>query len=236
MLRSRPALVAATLAIPLLASTAWAQPAGAPPPAGQAPTAQPGGWFPPPGSAPPPAGPAAAPPPPVQPVAPPAATPASGQPSAGVAVPPAPPAPPEKPREYPARLRWDEGDPIPAGYEPTSRPRTGLLVTGAVLFGVAYLPSLAIAAGDEDTDYLPLAIPFAGPFVTMGTAQSQDAATFWLAVDGITQIAGGTMFIASFIARQSSLKKQDTPLIGVASGPHANLGVGPGSMTMKGAF
>jgi len=221
------------VAIPLVASVAWAQPAGAPPP--PAPSGPPNAWFPPPAAAAPPA-----------PATPPAAQAPAAQPP--VAQPPvmqppppppqgaAPPLPPPPPREFPARLRWDEGDPIPAGYEPTSRPRVGLLIAGAVVFGVAYVPSLGIAAGDDDTEYLPLAIPIVGPFVAIATTEAQDAGAFWLGVDGVTQVAGATMFIASFVAQQTSLKKSPTPLIGTFGGPRADLDVGPGSMSMKGAF
>jgi hypothetical protein len=243
------ATVAASLAVPLSASSAWAQPAAPPPPPPAAQPAQPqpapppppsgGGWFPAPGTPPSPAGPPAAPPP--------AAAPPPSPPPAGAPPPLAPTATPapgdaaataeeKKPAVYPARLRWEPGDPVPQGFEPTSRPSLGLLVGGAVLFGVAYIPSLGIAAGDEDTDFLPLAIPLAGPFITMRTAESQDAATFWLGVDGVVQIAGATMFITSFITRQHYLKKQPTPMLGTATGPHADLGVGPGSFTMKGGF
>lgn len=135
-------------------------------------------------------------------------------------------------RQPAARLPWSEGDPVPAGYMVKTRPRVGLLVSGAVLFGVSYLPSLGIAATvDEDDELLPLAIPIAGPFVTMGTADAEDSGLFWLAVDGVMQTTGATLFIASFVAEQSYLRR-------VADAPSTtpSLAVGPGSVAVRGAF
>jgi hypothetical protein len=42
---------------------------------------------------------------------------------------------------------WQEGEPIPAGYHPAQRMRTGAIVAGAVTFGVLYIISALIAAG-----------------------------------------------------------------------------------------
>ncbi len=109
------------------------------------------------------------------------------------------------------------------------------MITGAVLFGVTYLPSLGIAASvdDGDDELIPLAIPLAGPFITMGTAGSEGAGTFWLAVDGVTQITGASLFIASFAARSSFLKR-------VAGGNPGDgvpqVAVGPSSVSVRGAF
>jgi hypothetical protein len=139
-----------------------------------------------------------------------------------------------RPRLPPARLKWQEGDPIPPGYAPKHRANVGLLVTGAVLFGVSYLPSLGIAASSDENDdeYLPLAIPVAGPFVTIATADSEGAGTFWLAMDGVTQATGLTLFIASFVAKTSYLRRiSEAP-----TSPGANLAVGPGSLGVRGAF
>lgn len=138
-------------------------------------------------------------------------------------------------RQPPARLKWDEGDPIPPGYAPKTRPNLALLITGAVLFGVTYLPSLGIAASvDEgDDELIPLAIPLAGPFVTIATADAEGAGTFWLAVDGVVQVTGATLFIASFAAKSSFLRR-------VAGEPLADgapaIAIGPSSVHVKGAF
>jgi hypothetical protein len=131
-----------------------------------------------------------------------------------------------------ARLAWEEGDPIPPGYQPARRPRLGLLITGAVVFGAAYLPSLGVAASADknDSELLPLAIPFAGPFVTIASARSEGAGTFWLAMDGVAQITGASLFVASFVAKQSYLKRvADTSV-------SAELTIGPGSAGVLGSF
>ncbi len=73
---------------------------------------------------------------------------------------------------------WQEGEPIPPGYHPSTRVRTGLVVGGATMFGASYLISVLIAAvGQDSCNYLgcsndaaPLFIPVVGPFVTMGNA------------------------------------------------------------------
>jgi hypothetical protein len=114
-----------------------------------------------------------------------------------------------------------------------SRPSIGMLVTGAVLFGVSYLPSLGIAASadEHDEEFIPLAIPIAGPFVTIATAESEGAGTFWLAVDGVVQTTGATLFFVSLAARQSYLRR-------VAEAPSTtpSIAVGPGSVAVRGAF
>lgn len=138
-------------------------------------------------------------------------------------------------RQPPARLKWDEGDPIPPGYAPKSRPNLPLLITGAVLFGVTYLPSLGIAASVEegDDELIPLAIPLAGPFITIATADAEGAGTFWLAVDGVVQVTGATLFISSFVAKSKFLRR-------VAGEPLADgapsIAIGPSSVHVKGAF
>lgn len=242
-----------------------APPAATTPPAATAPPAQPGA-TPPPGSPPPGWGaqpPGTAPPPPGTAAPPPGWGPAPSAPPPGGWSPPPPggtwqPQPQQQPwaqpgdqaedqdeedgrrarraprrREPAARLPWSEGDPIPAGYMVQSRPTVGLLITGAVLFGVSYLPSLGIAASTDrnDEEYIPLAIPVAGPWVTMATADSEGAGTFWLAVDGVVQATGATLFFVSLAARQSYLRR-------VADAPTTTpaLAVGPGSVSVRGAF
>jgi hypothetical protein len=110
----------------------------------------------------------------------------------------------------PARLRYEEGDPIPAGYHVVHRARNGLVIGGTVLFAVSYGISLSVAMIDDfkhETKWL--AIPVAGPWLMMyersrPTCDSQTGSgcveesletilRFYLAVDGVAQAAGVTM-------------------------------------------
>ena len=88
-----------------------------------------------------------------------------------------------------------------------SHPRTGLVIAGAVTFGVSY--GLAVIAGaasrtpsngggnDLSVDLGPkktVMIPFAGPFMQWNTRQDT-AMNCLIAADGVVQIAGAVMFI-----------------------------------------
>ena len=112
----------------------------------------------------------------------------------------------------PARLRYEEGDPIPAGYHVVTRARQGLVIAGTIVFAVSYGIALGVALIDDFNDQTSwLAIPLAGPWLMMynraqprcdTSSQSgdicfeQDLETilrFYLAVDGVAQAAGATM-------------------------------------------
>jgi len=55
-----------------------------------------------------------------------------------------------------------------------------------------------------------LAIPLAGPFITAASDRNAEgAAIFWLAFDGVQQVAGVAMFIAGFAARRTVLLRDD---------------------------
>ena len=88
-----------------------------------------------------------------------------GPPIAAPAPPPAyPPAYyPPVPRG-PARLRYEEGDPIPPGYHVVQRARQGLVIAGTIVFAVSYGIALTVALVDDFKDQTgSLAIPIAGP-------------------------------------------------------------------------
>ena len=129
----------------------------------------------------------------------------------------------------PAILPYEEGQTIPEGYTPDSRPRTGLIIGGAITFLVPYLSSVAIALGaqrdarhgdmsrHEAEELSPLYAPIAGPFIAIGTADRDDAreiAPFVAA--GLVQAAGAGMLLAGIFSRKQVLVRKQatvTPLV-----------------------
>jgi hypothetical protein len=102
---------------------------------------------------------------------------------------------------------WEPGEPIPKGYHQVTRIRTGLVVGGAVTFGVVYLLTAlggAIASDAGGHDAKPLLIPVAGPFAVLGGSQYATL-DFFLVLDGIVQAGGLAMLIAGIAAPRSEL-------------------------------
>jgi hypothetical protein len=131
----------------------------------------------------------------------------------------------------PKTLEYEEGDPVPPGYHPETRVRKGLIIGGAVTFGVLYLLSAATAAAADDftDDLTPLYIPAVGPFITIGTANAEGAGTFLLIVDGIAQSGGLLMAILGIAIQQDLLVRNDVE----ATGPKVRVSpmmVGKGTM------
>jgi hypothetical protein len=184
--------VLATLLV-LAPTLARAQPAPA------APTAAPAAAPP---AAPPPAPPGAAP------------APAPAQPPPGYAYPPGyyyPPPYAPRPTAPPAELPYDETKPIPSGYHLDERVRRGPLIAGAIVLGVPYVIGLNVgaAASFRNHSYW-LAIPLAGPFLTLATRDkacdkenktTNDSlnclgdiwVTMLLVLDGMMQTTGGIL-------------------------------------------
>lgn len=108
----------------------------------------------------------------------------------------------------PARLRYEEGDPIPPGYHVVERARQGPVIAGTIVFAVAYGIALSVAMIDDFKDQTSwLAIPLAGPWLMMwnrskpdctSTSSSNDCVDasletilrFYLAIDGVAQAVG----------------------------------------------
>ena len=115
---------------------------------------------------------------------------------------------------------WHEGDPIPPGYHPSQRARTGLIVGGATMFGVPYLISALVAAGGADSGCCgAMWIPVVGPFIQMtqwgaGTdASSAEAGDIMLVLDGALQAAGLAMFIYGVAVPKTVLVRNDLGVI-----------------------
>ena len=116
---------------------------------------------------------------------------------------------------------WDENQPIPPGYHRESRVRKGLVIAGAIVFGVPYLYSAGIAAiGDdvtrngESNPVQYLYIPVLGPFIEMGQTDSSTA-RYFLTLDGLAQSAGAFMFIYGLASPKSILVRNDLALLTV---------------------
>jgi len=110
----------------------------------------------------------------------------------------------------PARLRYEEGDPIPPGYHVVHRARQGLVIARTIGFGLSYGIALSVAMIDDFNDETSwLTVPIAGPWLMMynrsqpncdsqtGTGcveQSLETVLrFYLAIDGVAQAAGAVM-------------------------------------------
>lgn len=142
---------------------------------------------------------------------------------------------------------FDFNRPVPSGYTPVERTRRGLIVGGAVTFGVAYsVSSLVAAAGEDDArssspsllqnggdnKFAALWIPVAGPFIAMAHA---DRATgrFTLAGLGAAQLAGAIMLYFGLTTKDHVLVRNDL-VGGVAVTPMA--GPGGSGLALSGRF
>lgn len=236
--------VATLVAATLVAPTANAQPAPvpAPPSASPAATAPPEALFaqpqpysagaqapqgvpPQPGAQPYPPGAQ-----PYPPSAPPQAAPAADEPEEE-----------EEPRRRkrtprrssrPPKLAWRPGEAVPPGYTPESGPNKKLLIGGLVSFGTLYLAStitgyVTTIAGDGGA-FGPMFIPVVGPFVTIATAEAEGVGTYLLALDGVGQAVGATLFCLSFPVHDHWLERQD--------GPQPTVSLGPGQVSLRVEF
>ncbi|HXN30904.1 MAG TPA: hypothetical protein VN894_03540, partial [Polyangiaceae bacterium] len=97
---------------------------------------------------------------------------------------------------------WRQGEPIPPGYHPVQRTRTGAIIGGAVTLGSVYLMTAFIAAvwsdvaraNNESSPLGGLFVPVVGPFITL-TQSSSAAADFLLIMDGAAQTAGAVVLV-----------------------------------------
>jgi hypothetical protein len=117
---------------------------------------------------------------------------------------------------------WQEGEPIPPGYHRTTRVRTGLVVGGALTFGIPYLYSGLIASAGADigdvnntsNSLAALYVPVLGPFIEMGQTNSATA-RYFLALDGLAQGAGLFMLIYAIASPRNILVRNDLAMLTV---------------------
>ncbi|MBW2463532.1 MAG: hypothetical protein JRH11_17915 [Deltaproteobacteria bacterium] len=95
---------------------------------------------------------------------------------------------------------------VPAQQQPVtyvSRPRTGFIVTGSILFGISYLIAVLTAVGSEDGLW---AIPVAGPFVQMRLLSDTDTFANYgyvgLTLWGLVQAVGLTLLTLGIVLRR----------------------------------
>lgn len=143
----------------------------------------------------------------------------------------------------PRTLPYDEGQPIPQGYTRREKPRLGLIIGGAVTLGVSYLLSLMAfviddsvscvefdgsGGCDETSDLWPLAIPVAGPFLTIGTTDGEQDSLTILLLDGLAQVGGVVMLVLGVTSKKTVLVRNDLAEVHVTPLSFANGGHGLG--------
>lgn len=181
----------------------------------------------------------APPPEPAPMLLPPGPPPVWGAPPPGYALPPpmiAPFPPGVPPSAFgPKTLEYEPGAPIPPGYRVEKKIRKGLVIGGAATFGGLWLLSIVAGATlqaseefgtsvgcgiagalssspeycEPQNDYRPMYIPLVGPFVAMGTAETDGAGKLALGVLGIGQNVGLGLLIAGVVARKETLVRYD---------------------------
>jgi hypothetical protein len=112
---------------------------------------------------------------------------------------------------------WKEGEPVPDGYHVEQRTRRGLVIGGALSFGIPYFFSAFAAAVSADANQgstnplWPMWIPGLGPFIQMTQSQttSSSTATFLLGIDGVAQTAGLIMLFAGITSPRNVLVRND---------------------------
>jgi hypothetical protein len=120
-------------------------------------------------------------------------------------------------------LHAQTADAVPLAPAPAPRrPRSELVWAGASVFALSYLASALSATTGYTADdgtlsaRTPLWVPAVGPFVMMGSTRSV-AADVILAVDGLAQIGGLTMFVYGFgVPSAPRVDTQSGPRVSVA--------------------
>jgi hypothetical protein len=120
----------------------------------------------------------------------------------------------------PRRIEYEDGDPILPDYTLTTKPDRALVTGGLVTFVVPYsLSSIvglaALTSNSTGNTITALLVPVAGPFITVATIQGQyqpgpppdRIATYFLLIDGFTQLAGAAMFTAGMLVPEKYLER-----------------------------
>jgi len=107
------------------------------------------------------------------------------------------------PPSGPKRMPYDEGDPVPAGYHVSTHTRSGLLISGGIVFGVFYGLTVIGASGSTDPDTRWLYMPVAGPVLYGNTIHGDFAfiPRFFLWIDTIAQATGATLLAVGFVPK-----------------------------------
>lgn len=114
----------------------------------------------------------------------------------------------------PTRLPYNEGDPVLPGYEIATRPRERIMTAGIATFAPIYGLSILFAAsfagseGMEASQYNPMFVPVIGPFITIGTADTQDIGTMTLLLMGAGQATGVALFLGGLFGEEKYLLRK----------------------------
>lgn len=172
--------------------------------------------------------------------APPPATPAAAPTPAPAPAPAAPPGyapypppgygyPPPVAYQAPAELPYKEGAPLPVGYHVEERPIKGLVIAGWIVTAIPYGIGLSAAiSADFKNQSGWLAVPFAGPWLTLGRRDTscEEVADennnrddtgcladvfvgMGLVMDGIMQAVGGTLLLSGYLATKKHVVRDD---------------------------
>lgn len=143
-------------------------------------------------------------------------------------------------------LPYEDGDPIPPGYRVVKQKRRGLIIAGSIVTGVPWVLGVTAAAGNDFRDNTGLLlIPVLGPWALLATDTARDGSCSStsttaevctagkagvrgvLVLDGIVQLAGGTMFAAGmFFPRLRLVRKDVTVSVVPTSFGHGGYGLG----------
>ena len=151
--------------------------------------------------------------------------------------------PPAYPPVGPARLHYNDGDPVPAGYRVVHRSIQGLVIAGTVVFCVSYGIALSVAMIDDFEDQTSwLAVPIAGPWLMMWNRSRPDCdqnsgsgcvdrsletiLRFYLAVDGVAQAAGALMLAFGVAGRNILVRDYGYASLHLTPGPIGRDGYG----------
>ncbi len=121
----------------------------------------------------------------------------------------------------PYTMEYIEGSEVPDGYTKVERVRRGLVIGGAVTWGVSWLIAAAAAASMDDNikdDTGPLFIPVVGPFIAMGTLEPEGVGRAGLFINGMAQVAGATMLISGLAATKTVLVRTKYSQVNVRPG------------------
>lgn len=135
-------------------------------------------------------------------------------------------------QQPPATLPYREGEPIPQGYRHEKRPRTGLIIAGAVVTAVPYVLGLSVASASKFHNAGGfLVIPALGPWITLAARQNQDCTytdsvlgtttsyscssdtdavvVTFLVMDALIQTTGAILFVVGVSSDRDVLVRQD---------------------------
>lgn len=127
-------------------------------------------------------------------------------------------------------LQYEDGDPIAPGYRVLEQPRRGLVTAGYVVTAIPYgISAMAALSADFKNQSWYLLLPFVGPWMTIGRRNYADCTksenaretgtcaidvlvVIGLAMDGVMQVAGGTLLLTGYLATTKRLVRNDVSL------------------------